>query len=53
MNGEKDRETMLAIAQIYEKAKRYTDEGKVESDQIGASAMSIARVCLRGMLDIL
>ncbi|MDQ6698550.1 MAG: tetratricopeptide repeat protein, partial [Acidobacteriota bacterium] len=29
MNGEKDRETMLAIAQIYEKAKRYTDEQSV------------------------
>lgn len=26
MSGEKDRETLLSIAQIYEKSKRYTDE---------------------------
>ncbi|MGI8991300.1 MAG: tetratricopeptide repeat protein [Bryobacteraceae bacterium] len=29
MSGEKDRETLLSIAQIYDKAKRFTDEQNV------------------------
>jgi tetratricopeptide (TPR) repeat protein len=39
LKGEKDRETLLAVAQIYEKAKRYGDEAKTldEADKLSTT----------------
>jgi tetratricopeptide (TPR) repeat protein len=39
LKGEKDRDTLLAVAQIYEKAKRYADEAKTldEADKLSTT----------------
>ncbi len=39
MNGERDRDTLLSIAQLYEKAKRFGEEQKVldEAERLSAS----------------
>ncbi|PWU08398.1 MAG: hypothetical protein C5B51_07905 [Terriglobia bacterium] len=39
LKGERDRETLLAVAQIYEKAKRYADEAKTldEAEKLAAT----------------
>ncbi len=37
MKGDKDRELLLMISQIYEKAKRFSDEDKVLSEAAGIS----------------
>ena len=53
LNGDRDRDTWLALAQVYEKGKRYADETKAldEADKLSTSKQDKATVAfMRGAM---